>query len=1057
MAALPPSDVGRIFVRLLGGFAVVIDGIELPAERWLSLRSAQLVQLLCLAEDRRLPREQVMDALWARLDPEAGAANLRKAVHHARQALGRHDAVALQGGTVSLWPGKAVVVDAVEFAHRAHAALDLGDALACAEVARGCGGDLLPGSRYEAWVEPARERLHASLLRLLRQAGDWDRLVHLDPADEPAQRALMARELAAGNRAAAIRAYARLRHALQEEFGVRPAPETESLYARCVAGLQRAGSEMIGREMARAQVAAWLGCARRDRPGGLVVLGAAGIGKSAFGREIDTVARERGFVVVGIDAAQPGRPYAVVAALAELLLAKDRALLDAIGRPARGVIALLSPLAAPADAPPGPLSRHQVIGAMRRLLLAASNDGDTLLRVDDAHLADDADIDVLLHLASAGPPLCVVLEARPPARTSALARGLARLLGSGALKAIELAPLADDETRRLVAQVSERPLTEDTAARIARLADGNPFAAIELARCAAATITLAQLPASRAEAITARLVDLPDDARAMLQGLALAGDDFDATAAPALAAAPEANAFALLDAALAAGVLVVSDARYRFRHELVRQALIDQIAPHRRLKMHRQIAQRLAELDAPPALVARHWLAGGSPAEASPWLLAAAHDAMRLAAFSDALHQLEPLLAFRADHAVALRLRAEALDAIGDPAALAAYRAAADAADEPASHDLRAKGALAQIKQGDARGALKALEGVRPASVEGRLAEALTYSGAAALGATDPAMGTAKSAEARRLALESGDAAAIVVASWAQAAAAHARGELHRSVWADLHETAAVPYLATRVFDGQLCITQRFLYGARPYPQVIAFAESLVAEAQRLGAARGQAFGTTLRGEAELLSGDLDAAEQHLMLGARLHREIGGCTGEAFSLQRLAEAAMYRGRFDEAHDRLDQALDVARQTDIGFHLLDRIYGARIQLAQFSSTPASALHALEEAREAVRGPLETCPGCRITFAVPAAIAAARARRLDLAEDYHHQSEYLANVVMRLPAWYAAHDEVRGHMAVARGEDGEARQRFAAAAGRFREAGQPRDAQRCDVLADSPGAI
>ena len=49
--------------------------------------------------------------------------------------------------------------------------------------------------------------------------------------------------------------------------------------------------------------------------------------------------------------------------------------------------------------------------------------------------------------------------------------------------------------------------------------------------------------------------------------------------------------------------------------------------------------------------------------------------------------------------------------------------------------------------------------------------------------------------------------------------------------------------------------------------------------------------------------------------------------------------------------------------------------------------------MEDAEASVRGPLETCPGCRITFAVPAAIAAARAGELDLAEEHEAQ--------MRLP--------------------------------------------------------
>ena len=1041
----PASCLG---VQLLGGFSVSIDGVKLSAERWPSLRSAQLVQLLCLTPQQRQTRDRIVDALWPQLEPDAGAANLRKAMHHARQALGRHDGVLLQGDELILWPHGTVAVDTDTFERVAQAALADGDREACTSAVGTYGGDLLPGSAYEAWAESARERLHARFVELLRGSAQWEWLARVEPTDEPAHRELMAIESAAGNRAAAIRWYARLREALQQDLGVRPDRDTEALYERCVAGLQQTGPTFVGRAMARAQVVAWLGMSASERHSGIVLRGPAGIGKTAFCREFGALARERGWTVVRVDAAQAGRAYTVVAALAKLVIVTDRGVLDRIGAPARSVLAQLSPLAAPAAALPGPLGRHQVIGALRRLLLAASDGGDIMVLVDDAHLIDDADVDVLMHLCTAGPPVYIVLSTRPPPLGSALGRGVSRLVGGGAMQASDFGPLADDETRRLVVQAAPGPLSDKIVTHIVRIAEGNPFAAIELARCAASSGGQV-LPRNVAEAIIARLCDVPEAALAALRWMALAGDAFDAATAAALSPDLEARAFAALDCALAAGVLELSGTGYRFRHDLVRQALIDQIPPHRRLKMHRQAAQRLVELDAAPALVARHWLDGGSPREAMPWLLAAARDAVRLAAFSDALRHLAPVMAFEPGHAEALRLRAEALDAMGDPAAVAAYRGAAAAAAEPASHDLRAKGALAQIKQGDPKGALESLVGVRPQSVEGRLCEALTYSGAAALGAADPAMGTQKAAEARRLALQAGDTSAIVAASWAQAAAAHARGELQQSIWTDLQDTSHLPHLAVRVFDGQLCILQRFLYGARPYPEVIAFAERLAAEALRLGAARGHAFGITIRGEAELLAGDLSAAEEHLTLGVRLHHAIGGAAGEAFATQRLAEVAMHRGRHDDARALIDRALDLARQTDIGFHLLDRIYGTRIQLAR---SPAAALHALEDAREAVHGPLETCPGCRITFAVPAAISAARAGRLDLAEEYAGQTAYLANVVMRLPAWHAAHDEVLGHMAVARHEGVDvAALRFARAAARFREAGHPIDAVRCERLA------
>lgn len=1038
----------RLEVRLLGRFESAIDGKAITSDRWPSLRATHLVQMLCLQPRHRISRDLAIDALWPRLDPEAGAANLRKAIHHGRQALGRHDAITLQAGELLLWSDRPLLVDTDTFETRAMAALRQRDPAECAEVANDYGGDLLPGARYEAWTEPFRERMRALYLDLLRTSAQWERLAQHEPTDEPAHRALMQRELEAGNRAAALRWYSRLRESLQQSLGVTPDARTEAVYERCLAGLQAVGPALVGRSSALGQVTAWLGMPSAERPGVIVLRGPAGIGKSALCLEIGAQARRRGWMVLRLNAAETGRAYGAIASIAEHVIVEDRGILDRIGGPARAVLALLSPLALPANEPLGPLGRHQVVGAIRRLLLAAAPETDVLLQVDDAHLIDDADVEVLVQLAMAGAPLCLIIATRPTANTSALGRAVSRLQRAGVLCPLDLEPMEDDECRRLVTRALPAPSPTAVVERIVQVAEGNPFAAIELARCAGGDDK--RLPANAAEAITERLCDVPEDALALLRWLALSGSEWSVLTVEALATLALVPAYAALDRALEAGALVFSGGRYRFRHELVRQALLDQVPPHRRLKMHRDIAAQLADMDAVPANVARHWLDGGRPLDAMPWLLAAARDAVRLAAFSDALRHLAPLLAFQSDHAEALRLRAEALDAMGDPGAMAAYRLAANVAGMPDSHNLLAKAALAQVKQGDPQGALGVLDGLQPTSVDGRLSEALAYAGAAALGVGDPTMGTAKAAVARRLALESGDTESLVIASWAQAAAAHARGELHRSVWADLQETSHVPHLALRVFDGHLCITQRFLYGARPYAEVIEFADALATEAQRLGAARGHAFGVTLRGEAEWLSGNLVAAREHLREGARLHRAIGGPVGEALSLQRLAEVALHEGRHDEARTLVDEALDVARQTDIGFHLLDRIYGTRINLVQ--NDPAAALLVLEDASESVRGPRETCPGCRITFAVPAAIAAARAGELALADQHEAQCAYLANVVMRLPAWYAAHEEVLGHIAAARAPRADdAVTRFSAAAARFRQAGQPVDAQRCERLA------
>ena len=217
-----------------------------------------------------------------------------------------------------------------------------------------------------------------------------------------------------------------------------------------------------------------------------------------------------------------------------------------------------------------------------------------------------------------------------------------------------------------------------------------------------------------------------------------------------------------------------------------------------------------------------------------PWLLAAARRAVALGAFADALGHLEPLL----DHRAGARRGAAAAGrgarrARRQPGARRVRDRRAGRRRAGSPHDLRAKQALAEIKQGDPPGALRTLDGLRPVSVPGRLAQALALQRRGRHGVRrSRRSGTAKAAECRRLALESGDRTALVIASWAQAAAAHARDDLRDSVWADLLDTHALRELAVSVFDGHLCITQRLLYGARPYPDVIAFADSFRAEAR---------------------------------------------------------------------------------------------------------------------------------------------------------------------------------------------------------------------------------
>ena len=279
--------------------------------------------------------------------------------------------------------------------------------------------------------------------------------------------------------------------------------------------------------------------------------GVAGIGKTALAREIAAQAQARGWRTLRVDATEAGRPYPVVSALAERLLLDDAGLLDQVADPARNVLALLTRLAAPARPLPGPLGRHQVVGAIRRLLHAAAGGAPLLLHVDDVHLADDADSDALMQLAIGGGTLGLLLCMRPVARGCALDRGLARLQRAGALQLIELAPLDEDECRRLVQRAAPHVLNEALVARVLDAAQGHPFAAIELARCAA-TAGDGRLPATTAEAVLARLCDVPAPALMLLKWMALCGDAFEVALVEALATAAQTPPMAALDAALMA-------------------------------------------------------------------------------------------------------------------------------------------------------------------------------------------------------------------------------------------------------------------------------------------------------------------------------------------------------------------------------------------------------------------------------------------------------------------------------------------------------------------------
>jgi DNA-binding SARP family transcriptional activator/class 3 adenylate cyclase len=226
---------------LLGGFRAEVGGQPVPERRWHRRKACSLVKLLALAPRHRLHREQLMDILWPDLRPDAAGANLRKAVHFARQVIG---AGALRSHDDGVWlepDGLWVDVDAFQ------AAIAAGDAAGALGLFR---GDLLPEDRFEPWAEERRELFRMQLVRLaLRQAAELEqaeelgrassvleRVVELDALNEEAHLRLARVQAKAGHRHLALRTCVQIQKRLRQELGERPSAEARRLRDDIVEG-----------------------------------------------------------------------------------------------------------------------------------------------------------------------------------------------------------------------------------------------------------------------------------------------------------------------------------------------------------------------------------------------------------------------------------------------------------------------------------------------------------------------------------------------------------------------------------------------------------------------------------------------------------------------------------------------------------------------------------------------------------------------------------------------------------------------------------------------------
>ena len=542
--------------------------------------------------------------------------------------------------------------------------------------------------------------------------------------------------------------------------------------------------------------------------------------------------------------------------------------------------------------------------------------------------------------------------------------------------------------------------------------------------------------------------DLPPELTGVLRRLAVTGERFDRLDFTAAAGLDAASAGRLLEAALGSGVIGSESGGYRFVDPATAGRLAADIPPPARPAMMKEIATHLVDLGAAPARIADRLIAAGEPGMAAPYALSAARTAASVGLYGEVLRRTDAARAHVDGpvRAELLSLRADALAAVGDHAAVAAYRQALAVAAPEQAPGLRAGLARTAVLNGDLASAEEALAGLEAGGGPDGAAILLARGMLAYFsGDLDGADAAVQEARARALAPGAPDRLLDVITL--QGMIAHNRGQWFDRLRGELRATSENPHLASTVFDSHLCVAEYLLYGPTPYDEVVAMAGQLREQAERAGARRGVAFAVTVAGEAALLAGDLDAARANLEEALALHVDMGADAGTAHTLQRLAEVELAAGNRAGAERLLRRALPMARWSRLARHLLQRVYGTLIAAA--ADTDA-ALAVVDEAAETMDEPF-ACVFCQVMIAVPAAIACVEGGRLDEAREWLAQAARSANA-WHGTAWQAAVTEARAHLARAEGDRRAGRRLFADAAELFAIAGQPLDAQRCQEAVD-----
>jgi ATP/maltotriose-dependent transcriptional regulator MalT len=398
---------------------------------------------------------------------------------------------------------------------------------------------------------------------------------------------------------------------------------------------------------------------RQGGPSAVLLGGEAGVGKTRLISEFGRCAAAAGArVLTGgcLELGTDGLPFAPFTAVLRELVHEMGA--DALasmlpGRTTRGLARLLPELGEPDTSGDPAEARARLFEEVLRALEHLTRHSPVVLVIEDAHWADRSSRDLLTFLignqrALSGLLIVITFRSDELHRTHPLRPLLASLDRIAWVERLELPRLTRRDTAELAVRILGRSPAEDLAEALYHRSEGNPLF-VEALLCCDGELS-PELPESLRDLLLDSVRRLPEDTQEVLRVASAGGEMTGHALLGAVSGLDDAALTRAVRPAVTANVLHPRRDGYAFRHELIREAVHDDLLPGEHGRLHSRFAEAI---DANPALVppgraaiemAHHWHAAHDSAWALIGAWRAAAQAGRAVAAAERLALLARVL-----------------------------------------------------------------------------------------------------------------------------------------------------------------------------------------------------------------------------------------------------------------------------------------------------------------------------------------------------------------------------------------------------------------------------